>query len=146
MISTRIMIQLINLWNYITCFLFSHIVFWKVIYRLKHNGAPPLHTLQIIANSIICNLWWLFFLTPAVSHVHHCEVITQDLTNDVLVFVWMYWSALYLGRYLSLFRMAGLQAGMLSLSFMPCLQFFASLASLTALLYWINSSCHFPCW
>lgn len=103
-------------------------------------------SLKILANSIICNLWCLFFPTPAVPHVQHCEVITKDLTNDVLVFVWMYWSVVYLGRYLSLFRMAGLQAGTLSLSFMPCLLLFASLASLTAPLYWINSGCHFPCW
>lgn len=65
--------------------------------------------------------------------------------NDVLVFVCWYWSVLYLGRYVSLFRMAALQAGTQSLFFIPCLFSFASLASLTALLYWINSSCHFPC-
>lgn len=44
--------------------------------------------------------------------------------NDVLVFVCWYWSVLYLGRYVSLFRMAALQAGTQSLFFIPCLLFF----------------------
>lgn len=51
-----------------------------------------------------------------------------------------------LARYLSLFRLAGLQAGLLFLFFVPCLLLFASLTFLTAPLYWINSGCHFPCW
>lgn len=142
--GSRIMYPVTSMLEIVSC------LFWHPqIYKLKHNSntaiLTPFPHSYITNYSIICNLW-LFFLTPAVSHVQQCEVITQDLTNDVLVFVWMYWSVLYLGRYLFLFRMAGLQAATLSLSLMPCLLFFASLAFLTAPLYWINSSCHSPCW
>lgn len=121
--------------------------FWCIIFlptNVKSNTTEhfPFVYSVTIHHKLYLYFMMSFFLTTAVSQVHCCE----DLTNDVLVFVWTYWSVLYLGRYLSLFRMAGLQAGTPSFSFMPCPLFFASLASLTAPLYWINSSCHFPCW
>lgn len=55
------------------------------IYKPKHNGE-----ILFILQMLLSVIYDVFFLTPAVSHVQQCEVITQDLTNDVLVFVQIY--------------------------------------------------------
>lgn len=79
----------------------------------KQNRALPIYGQCCNSSDTLSVFYDVFFpLTTTISQVHFCE----DLTNDVLVFVWMYWLALYFGRYLSLFRMAGSQAGTPSLS------------------------------
>lgn len=45
----------------------------------------PIHILQITLLSVIYGIF--FSLVAAVSHAQQCEVITQNLTNDALVFV-----------------------------------------------------------